>query len=268
MKRRALLRLIAGIGIGSGLGLQSQQSRAASMTVVTALNLAGRQRMLAQRLAKAWLMLGQGLAPERARAWLEESHAAQQAGFTALQGFIPDNEVRAALTALERDWRIYRTALDTRPARASALAIYETSELTQQSAHRLVLACERTSRTPERDRPVNIAGRQRMLSQRIAKFCLFRAWDIHAQAAQMEVNFSRAEFASGMHQLFVMTADQPEARTAAADLDREWTGWRELLITGPGGGAGRRRLPAMVEGSERILTLSEQLVAMLLRYSG
>ncbi|MFZ1831806.1 MAG: type IV pili methyl-accepting chemotaxis transducer N-terminal domain-containing protein, partial [Pseudomonadales bacterium] len=48
---------------------------ATPIDVVSAVNMAGRQRMLSQRMVKAYLMLGQGIAPEDARTLLQGSIA-------------------------------------------------------------------------------------------------------------------------------------------------------------------------------------------------
>lgn len=53
---------------------------------------------------------------------------------------------------------------------------------------------------------INKAGSQRMLSQRQAKFYLLQAWEVNTAAARMEMNYARAEFASGMHQLYTAWA--------------------------------------------------------------
>lgn len=261
MERRTFLRSAAGLGVTAMFAVPPAQGRP-GMSVATALNLAGRQRMLSQRLAKAWVMRGLDILSEHARGILDESLAQQQTQLAELKGFVPNGEARAALAPLERDWAAYRGALAVPPVRDRAQPVYDLSEQVQERAHRLTLAYERASRVPSEERLVNVAGRQRMLSQRIAKFHLFRVWSVNPAAARMELNYARAEFSSGMHQLANAVAGTRALRTALDEVDREWIAYRRLLET-PGEGTALRRVASqIVEHSERLLTMTERLATL------
>ena len=265
MDRRTVLGLIATAGIAGVFGATPVRASGSTAAVATALNLAGRQRMLAQRLAKAWLMVGLNISPVRARALLDESRVTQQKDFLSLLDFAASHNVHPPLADLGRQWAAYLATLGAKPSRDNAQSVYDASEAVSRSAHALVLACERISGTPARDRIINIAGRQRMLSQRMAKFMLFKAWDINARAAQMEANFSRAEFSSGMHQLFLNVGDMQETRKLLEEMDRMWLEYRTLMdrqLDNPELG---RRLPRIVDLSEEILAQCERLVVALER---
>ncbi len=230
------------------------------LTVAAALNKAGRQRMLAQRAAKAWLMLGLGILPSQARTLLDESTARFDAQLAELRAFTPNAAVGPALARLDQEWGPCRVLLARTPTRPLALEVYVAGELVQDAAHQLTLAYEKSASTAG-ERRVNLAGRQRMLSQRMAKFYLFQAWDINGRAAGMELNWARAEFSSGMHQLYNATRGLPGIRAPLAELDRQWVGYRDALTpdrTGPQ----PARLAAVAEYSEQILTTAEQLVAL------
>jgi len=79
-----MLRFLFGTGVLCVLALswlplqlqaQSTPTAAQQMNLqsVANVNMAGRQRMLAQRMTKAYLMLGQSIDPEGAQAILQES---------------------------------------------------------------------------------------------------------------------------------------------------------------------------------------------------
>lgn len=259
MERRLILRAAGGLGVAALLAPFAGRA-APPATVPAALNKAGRQRMLVQRASKAWLMLGLGTVPPRARALLAESTAAFEAQHAELGAYTPNESVAPALARTARAWGHYRELLAMPATRALAPEIYRASEVSQDAAHPLTLAYERSARTPA-ERLVNVAGRQRMLSQRMAKLHLFRVWDVNRSAASMELNWARAEFSSGMHHLYNAAGDIPGAGTPLAELDHQWLRFRDAL------GLDRPEAPPaalaeVVESSERILAVTEQLVAL------
>lgn len=258
IKRRFLLPLIGALSVVTLFGVSSAPAADAyasgEIGVAAALNKAGRQRMLTQRATKAWLMIGQGITPERGTAILTTSLSLFETQLAELKGFVPNNDVRQALAQLERDWQACKAALAAVPRLENAAALYEANEIVQATAHRLTLTYEKAAPQPAY-RLVNIAGRQRMLSQRLAKFYLFRAWGVHAQAAEMEFNMARAEFASGMYQLSISLHSAPEIKVALEDLNREWEPYQRALTT-------TRAAAPIMDMSERVLAASEKLVAL------
>ena len=86
-----------------------------STSVSIAINKAGRQRMLVQRMAKAWVMIGLGVQPERGQKILNESLSRFEGQLVELKGFAADADVRRSLVQLEREWQDYRAALRAAP---------------------------------------------------------------------------------------------------------------------------------------------------------
>ncbi len=231
------------------------------MSAAAAINQAGAQRMLSQRQAVAWLMLGLGIAPERAQVMLKESIARFDAQLAALKTYTPTDDVSRALSVLEREWARYRVLLDTAPTRATAQQLYQQNDVVQVAAHRLTLAYEKISGAPD-DRLVNVAGRQRMLSQRQAMFYLFQVWQVSAPAARMEMNFARAEFSSGMHQLYSGMHRSPDIQATLEQLDREWIAYRDALTLERDAAGMRHAAAGIIALSEQVLATAERLVTL------
>ncbi|ODU00845.1 MAG: hypothetical protein ABS89_08335 [Thiobacillus sp. SCN 63-1177] len=145
-------------------------------------------------------MAGQGIAADDARAILQESIEQFESQLAALKAFQPTPGVRSALVSLEGAWNKCRPILASSPSKAGAVALYDVNEELQKTAHSVTLAYEGVTLAPL-DHLIGIAGRQRMLSQRMAKFYFYRTWELYDAAADMELHLSRAHFTAVLKQI-------------------------------------------------------------------
>jgi hypothetical protein len=168
---------------------------------------AGRMRMLSQRMAKAWLALGQAVEGKRAKKILLESIARFSQQIIELKRYAPSNEIKDTYAALEPVWADYKTALlGQAPAKGRTLALFALDAKVLKLAHQGTLQLERYSGKTT-GQLVNIAGRQRMLSQRAAKLFLSQTWGTGSPDQSKELGATKREFAAVLRIL----AQAPEA---------------------------------------------------------
>lgn len=162
-----------------------------------AINQAGRQRMLSQRMAKAWLAQGQDVETLRAGKAMTASVALFERQLQALRDFAPSPAISATYSELALAWADYQQALTTlAPSAANTPKLIALDGQVLALAHRGTVALETYAAKPTA-RLVNLAGRQRMLSQRLAKYFLVRRWhagvpDAAAQSEQAQREFTAA----------------------------------------------------------------------------
>lgn len=228
----------------------------------TAVDMAGRLRMLSQRCTKAYLLAGLSVTPDNARAMLQASIERFDAHLVALMGFQPSPAVQASLQRLQARWTDVRAMLAGTPDRVGAAALYDASELLQQAAHRTTVAYENVTGSPL-DHLVGIAGRQRMLSQRMAKFYLYRAWDLNEAPADMELHLSRAHFTAVLTQLESSHRVSTPAKVAATRVRHAWEPYQGALFSAKTPALLRQGAARVAEESERILATAEELVGLL-----
>lgn len=263
MVRRRFLKLL-GAGTLAPLALAHAAPREreakASLNLGAAINKAGRQRMLTQRMAKAYLMIGQGVLPERAARLLADSAALFEAQLAELRDQAPNQEIQVSLAALGEQWQAYAVALAAPSDRNGAEKIYKLSDALLAAAHRLTLAYEKQAGTPA-GHLVSVAGRQRMLSQRMAKFYLFRAWAINPQPAQQELETAKKEFVAGLAELSAAPQNTARIRAELELVSQQWLFFDTALAATYDGTEIKRGLQDVATTSERILDAMENVVS-------
>lgn len=157
------------------------------------INKAGRQRMLTQRLVKVWLATLHNIEPLSTPKIFDSSFALFERQLIELKASAPNAEIRETYQQLETVWGGYKRLLLTKAQRELI------PELLKIDAQLLALAHQGTeqleaSATKPTAKLVNLAGRQRMLTQRMAKFYLLAALPYNFAQAVQEVNAARTEF--------------------------------------------------------------------------
>jgi hypothetical protein len=209
-------------------------------------NTAGRQRMLGQRIVRSYVQLAQQVRAEQARAQLAESMREFERQLGALAGS-SQAVTGETLHALERCWQEFRRFALTRPSHEGVLALREAGEQLLQAAerHTAALAAQEGSATAH---AVNVAGRLRMLAQRVALCYLLELRD--------ELNGACAAFAVALREL--------RARSPRHELHAVGELWNGLTALFAEGSDHREEV---VQAADRLVERIEQLVALYERQS-
>ena len=187
-----------------------------------AINKAGRQRMLSQRMGKAWLSIGQEIQAEAAKKILDQSMALFDRQLVELKAFAPAGETRDTYTELESAWSEYKGILVGRtPSQGRAQSMLEQSGKVLALAHKGTGLFEAQSGRPV-GKLVNIAGRQRMLSQRMAQYYMAGNWSVNAAVSQKELLKARDEFVPALEILRNATAATKEIKLELELADHQW----------------------------------------------
>eukprot|EP01030_Chromulinospumella_sphaerica_P020113 gene20113-20019_t len=139
LQRRWILNASAGALLAGAVGAPVV-AWAQVQDVNDAINKAGRQRMLSQRMAKAWLMLAHQADANPARQALAQSIKLFERQLAELKAYAPQADIRTTYTELEASWGAYKTVLTTaQPSKDAA------SSLLQADAKVLALAHQGTA---------------------------------------------------------------------------------------------------------------------------
>lgn len=220
--------------------------------VAEAINRAGQQRMLSQRLVKLYALVCSQTDAEAAGVLLRQSVARMEDNLKTLEKALSAATYGDLLQSARAGWEPMRRLLDAAPSAGQLPALDALAETLLAQADALVGALETSGLTPT-VHVINVSGRQRMLAQRMAKQALLAA------GASRDVTASLAEtaqlFENGMAVLTAAPLSTSEIRDLLRDAQQAWA---TLQVAAPKAGSapGRRQIAA---ASEELLALFDRL---------
>ncbi|MFN0316767.1 MAG: type IV pili methyl-accepting chemotaxis transducer N-terminal domain-containing protein, partial [Burkholderiales bacterium] len=221
-----MFRIIVGLFCIAGIVAHASEP-------MSPVNRAGEQRMLSQRTVKFYCQTGMDVMPLHSRIQLQDSIARFEANLAALKPVAATTpETAQAFERLAQAWGPLRAAIAIPASRESALVLARHAEDVLAAAERLTRSMEDASGQPA-SRAINLAGRQRMLSQRLAKAYMLRSWGVESAAVREEMDAAANEFNAALALLMGRPENTGPINSELHDLALQWE-WLQTAVASEG----------------------------------
>ena len=257
MKRMSVL---LGLVLATLLATAGNPAQAQIANINDAINKAGSLRYTANRLAKAYFQIGMGIEVDRSRRILDSQVAMYDRRVVELKNYAPTLEIKESYIALEKAWIGYKDLLvGAKPNPEAGRKIVSVSEDVVAIADKATGQLAAHSGTTQ-GKLVNISGRQRMLSQRIAKYSQAMAWGVAPPGAQAEIDKSRTEFVQMLGELTSAPINTQQIKDELELGKQQWMFFDAALKDR--GGDKKANSTNVATTSERILEVMDNVVGM------
>jgi len=186
-----------------------------------AVDIAGKQRMFTQRLLKDYAMVGMGNTFGKPEADLKKISNDFQDHLESLAAYTKSDEIKKSLEKVKILWEPLRKTLSETPSR-------EKVEKLQIDLDALLKASDDTTKLFAKasgkasGEIVNKAGRQRMLSQRMASLYMLKVWEVDDPQFKTKLDDAMKLFKTSLEELERSDLTTEEIKTLLGKVKRSF----------------------------------------------
>lgn len=188
---------------------------------VKLIDMAGKQRMLSQRIAKDYLYAGKKIAAAKANKQLKNSLAELMESHKVLVKSINDPDIKNLLAFVEMSTEDFESTANEAFTLDNAQLVIDLSESMLEGSQYVVDSLKETVEIQE-SKIVGKAGKQRMLAQRIAKYYIAYQAGIKDKNTIDQMKAAVATFSESHAALMSNAANTPEINRKLNEIDRLW----------------------------------------------
>jgi len=204
------------ISIASTLSFGSSEIKKSEL-----INIAGKQRMLSQRIAKDYLYIGRKIAKSKAQREFKESMKNFLLSHKKLYNSIDDPEIKNLLDFVALSSDDLKELANKEFTLDNAQLILDLSESMLEGSQYVFNSLEKTLKIKE-SKIISIATKQRMLSQRIAKYYISYQSGIKDKNTVDMMQETVSSFSKNLNILIHNKSNSSKINKKLAEIDKLW----------------------------------------------
>jgi len=252
------LLLCSGVSLAEeNSSAEMQQNPSVVSDTVNLINIAGKQRMLSQRIAKDYMYAGKKTATAKATQQLKSSLEELTSAHQVLVQSINNPEIKNLLAFVEMSAEDFQAISQEDFSLDNAQLILDLSESMLEGSQYVVDSLKQSVKV-EKSHIVEMAGKQRMLAQRIAKYYIAYQAGIKDKNTVDQMQAAVKAFANAHETLIANAENTPEINRKLNQIDRLWKIVYKFYLNIEKGG-----LPLIVFNSTDTITKKMDAVTLL-----
>ena len=177
--------------------------------------------MLSQRVTKAYAQLLLNVVPDRSQTTLQQSVKRFDENLNSLGEFVPSQPIAETLARLKTEWNPVTALVGQPPTEARLKELAALTDKVLETAQKLVSLYEAQARKTSAN-VINEAGRQRMLSQRIAQLYMLAQTRSSNPKTIDDLKLLRREFELAHQRLKTNALNDEKIKLDLAVVDGQW----------------------------------------------
>jgi hypothetical protein len=212
-----------------------------------AINKAGKQRMLVQRMTKDYMSIGAGIKVKESTTDIDDITALFNETQRDLTLFAKDKDTKNAITYVNDLWANFRLKMANDPDVVNAESIISEASILTNACNSVVEKLQGSNTTAQNTKLVNICGKQRLNMQRLAMLYIAKSWGVQYKFLDSDIRDVISSFELNLGILTNTKENTDEIKQSLAFQKSEWEFLKKSLES-------ENLKPGNIYGSTNIMT--------------